>query len=118
MMTYYAVTIKKTTTKELATIEDYEGWISNAIDKGCEFMQVAYELDKSNKLHCHAVMRGPKNLYKKRLMYKQYHQHIDEIESHEDLIRWVMYIEKCDQRAVEQEAIKQQIQSEYPFITV
>lgn len=117
MNTYYAVTVKNTYSNKKPTIDDYEMWVVNAINKGMEFKQVSYELDKSNRLHLHAVMLGPPKLFRKRLMFNNYHQMIDEILTHGDLIRWVRYIEKCDQHEVEQVAITQEIQTTYPFIT-
>lgn len=117
MSVYYAVTVKNNTNKRKPTIQDYEEWIANAINKGMEFRQVAYELDILNRIHLHAVMMGPDKLYKKRLCYKGFHQHIDELPTHDDLLRWSMYISKCDQHIVEQTAAIQEINSGYPFIT-
>jgi len=116
MNTLYAFTVKNNTNKRKPTLQDYEEWIEHAISKGVIICQVAYELDKANRIHLHGVMQSGDNLYKKKLMYNGFHQWICEIEFESDFHGWVKYIEKECQYKVEQEAARQEIQNEYSFI--
>lgn len=92
--TYYSLTVKCNDKSKHPLVGDYQEWIYNAEDKGVDILSPFYEVDSKDRLHLHAVLLGPKNLYKKKLMYKGYHQKIDEIPSWGDLIAWSDYIQK------------------------
>lgn len=91
-VTYYAFTVK--CNSKFATKEELEEWIEHAESKGFRVQTYYFELDKKDRLHMHGVALAPPNLYKKRLLYNNYHQRIDMIPSFLDLQKWVDYIEK------------------------
>lgn len=116
-MQYYSFTVKNTYQNLKPTIGDYTAWLENAQTKGFNIQTYMLEFDKSNRLHIHGVAIGSPNLYKKRLMYSNFHQKIDQIDSHNDLIRWHEYITKdfYKRYEIEQTAVIQEIQQVYSF---
>lgn len=91
---YYSLTVKCNDKDYHPLVSDYQGWIANAESKGVQILSPFYEVDSKDRLHLHAVILGPKNLFKKRLMFGEYHQKIDEIPSWKDLVAWSDYIQK------------------------
>ena len=116
MSYYYSVTVKKNS--GLPIREDYENWLYNAMINGLHIDYYLYEIDKKQRLHIHGIATGRKNLYKKRFMLEGYHQKIDKIDSNEDLVRWMRYIEKDYKGDIEmdQRIVSNLIYNSYSFI--
>lgn len=94
MFVNYAFTVKCNTHGHYPTMADYKEWILHAQSKGVDVEAYYYEIDSKDRLHIHGVFSGPKNLYKRGLLFKSFHQRIDEIPSFLDLQHWADYITK------------------------
>lgn len=90
----YAFTVKCNTKGYYPMVSDYIDWIQNAQSKGCKIDVYYFEIDSKDRLHMHGVMRAKKDLFKKSLVFKSFHQRIDEIPSFLDLQKWGDYISK------------------------
>lgn len=90
-MPYFSLTVKSNNPSP--TIENYEAWLANA-RKYVKIKNVFYERDSRNVLHFHALIESSKGVYYKKLMYKQYHQHIAPLITDDDLSRWHDYCVK------------------------
>ena len=58
---------------------DYESWFTNAERLKCKIVSKSPEYDSKGKLHYHGVIEIPKRFYRKRLMQKGLHLHLQEI---------------------------------------
>jgi len=116
-MQYFGFTVKNTN-KRMPIYEDYHDWMENAKAKGFDIQTVGYELDSKERLHIHGIALASPRFTFKKVMFRKYHQYIEEIPSNNDLMRWSDYCKKdFDKRyIIEQTVVKQMIQSNYMFI--
>lgn len=96
-MNYYAITIKKTTEYVISLADlkkDYEDWLTYAATCGLIMEKYCYEFDPKGLLHLHGIVRAKSNFYKKRVLKKGFHQHIEKLETQDDIVKWMIYIHK------------------------
>lgn len=94
MNVIYGFTVKCNTKGYYPLVADYHDWLRNAESKGCKINCHYFEIDSKDRLHMHGVLEASKNLFKKSLVFKSFHQRLDEIPSFLDLKKWSDYIQK------------------------
>jgi len=89
---FYAFTVKCNSRHALE--KDFHDWMENAMKWAFDIQCYYFELDSKDKLHIHGVAIADNGFYKKKLMYNNFHQRIDELPSFLDLERWCKYIQE------------------------
>jgi len=117
-MINYSFTVKNNDKQLKPTMDDYYNWMENAQTKGFNVQSFNFEFDKSNRLHIHGIATAATNYYKLKVIYRSFHQKIDEIYTFNDFNIWYGYMNKewVNRYSIEQKAITQQVQQTYPFL--